>query len=301
MKILADSTDILLSPISKFPGDIGDYNPKLSALSSTCHGFWYQILLIVPSVLFVAYLAFNAKKNYTKLSHGRSYIIIANYALLCSAAILNLGWCSLQAWQCTSGKEVSWNLLSLFTTSVMLSLEISLVAFLLQENYTNGLETLARTFFVSAIIVGLDILLKVVYVFGFGVPMFTDTEVATRRVKWPLWTIHKLLLTMAYGFILFMHHSKWREKLPPRPAFHNYIVVMFVMNVVALFACGLAGSGASFGLWLYSFTIICYHSLFLPFLYVTFLSDFFQEEDLLLDNAYYSEMRDAGFFDADWD
>lgn len=44
--------------------------------------------------------------------------------------------------------------------------------------------------------------------------MFTDTEVATRRVKWPLWTIHKLLLTMAYGFILFMHHSKWREKLP---------------------------------------------------------------------------------------
>lgn len=96
MKILADSTDILLSPISKFPGDIDDFNPKLSALSSTCHGFWYQILLIVPSVLFVAYLAFNARKNYKKLSHGRSYIIIANYALLCSAAILNLAWCSLQ-------------------------------------------------------------------------------------------------------------------------------------------------------------------------------------------------------------
>lgn len=107
MKILADSTDILLSPISKFPGDIGDYNPKLSALSSTCHGFWYQILLIVPSVLFVAYLAFNAKKNYTKLSHGRSYIIIANYALLCSAAILNLGWCSLQV-RCSEYFEYSF-------------------------------------------------------------------------------------------------------------------------------------------------------------------------------------------------
>lgn len=26
-----------------------------------------------------------------------------------------------------------------------------------------------------------------------------------------------------------------------------------------------------------------------------------QAEDLLLDNAYYSEMKDAGFFDADWD
>jgi hypothetical protein len=26
-----------------------------------------------------------------------------------------------------------------------------------------------------------------------------------------------------------------------------------------------------------------------------------QEEDFLLDNAYYSEMKDAGFFDAEWE
>jgi len=26
-----------------------------------------------------------------------------------------------------------------------------------------------------------------------------------------------------------------------------------------------------------------------------------QEEDFLLDTAYYSEMKDAGFFDADWE
>lgn len=76
---------------------------------------------------------------------------------------------------------------------------------------------------------------------------------------------------------------------------------MFSINAVAFFACGLAGIGASFGIWLYSFLAVCYHSLYLPFVYVTFLADFFQEEDFLLDNAYYSEMRDAGFFDADWD
>lgn len=28
---------------------------------------------------------------------------------------------------------------------------------------------------------------------------------------------------------------------------------------------------------------------------------FTQEEDFLSDSAYYSEMKDAGFFDADWD
>lgn len=32
-----------------------------------------------------------------------------------------------------------------------------------------------------------------------------------------------------------------------------------------------------------------------------YTSHLLQEEDFLLENAYYSEMKDAGFFDADWE
>lgn len=60
---------------------------------------------------------------------------------------------------------MAWNLLSLFTTSGMLCLEISLLAFLLQEDYASGLDALAHNFMVSGIIVGVDMLLKVI--FGF--------------------------------------------------------------------------------------------------------------------------------------
>jgi len=226
--------------------------------------------------------------------------MIAYYVLLWFSALLNLLWCSLQAWQCTPGKEVAWNLLSLLTASGMLFLEISLVAFLLQENCATGLQTLPRTFLVSGLIVGVDMLLKAIFVFGFGVPLFVAGE-TRNRWKWGLWTILKLLLTGVYGFILFVHYSKWRDKLPLRPTFYKYILVMFVINAIASFASGLAGSGVGFGFWLYNFIDMCDHSLYLPFLYVTFLADLFQAEDLLLDNAYYSEMKDAGFFDADWD
>lgn len=66
-----------------------------------------------------------------------------------------------QAWECTPEKAVAWNVLSLFTTSGMLFLEVSLVAFLLQGNYASGLEALTRTFVVSGLIIGLDLLLKV--------------------------------------------------------------------------------------------------------------------------------------------
>lgn len=250
---------------------------------------------------FVVYLAIHAKKNVRKLRNRRSYTVISYYALLWLATLFNLAWSSLQAWQCSPGKEAAWNVLSLFTTSAMLCLEISLLAFLLQEDYSSGLAALAHNFAVSGIVVGVDMLLKVIYVFGFGAPLFIDAVGSGNKVKWALWIIHKLLLTAVYGFILFVHFSKWRDKLPPRPSFYNYILIMLVVNAAALFACGLAVVGAGFGIWLYNLTVICYHSFFLPLLYVTFLADFFQEDDFLLENAYYSEMRDAGFFDADWD
>ncbi|CAN6585072.1 unnamed protein product [Malus baccata var. baccata] len=290
------------SPIPSLPAIIDGQDQSFSVvILPECHGIWYDAVLVVPAVVFVVYLAFHAKKNVIKLSNGRSYIMISYYALVWVASLLNLAWCALQAWQCSGGKEVAWNLLSLFTGSAMLGLEISLVGFLLQGNYASGVEALTHTFLVSGIAVGVDTLLKVIYVFGFGVPLFIVGIGSTFGVKWGLWLIHKLLLTALYGFILFVHFSKSREKLPPRPVFYNYIVVMFVLSALASFGCGLAGIGASFGIWLYNLTDICYHTLYLPSLYVIFVADFFQEESFLLENAYYSEMKDAGFFDADWD
>ncbi|XP_050870882.1 protein CANDIDATE G-PROTEIN COUPLED RECEPTOR 2 [Lathyrus oleraceus] len=261
----------------------------------------YDTFVVVSSVLFVLYLAVKARKNINSLYNGGSCIIISYYALLWFVTLLNLARSVLQVWQCTPGKEVAWNMLSLFTASGMLYLEISLMAFLLNNVYINAMETLAHTSTVSGVIVCVDTLLKAIYVFGFGVPLFNRTVGSTHTIMWGLWIIHKLLLAAAYGFILFVQFSKWREKLPPRPTFYNYVVVMFIFNAITLFACGLAGIGSGLGNWLYDFTVLCYHALYLPFLYVTFLADFFREEDFLLDNAYYSEMKDAGFFDADWE
>ncbi|KAJ9140537.1 hypothetical protein P3X46_031173 [Hevea brasiliensis] len=304
LQTIANPTSPFLAPKSTDSPATIDFQPDhtIPAIGGRkCQGAWYSVVLVLPAILFVVYLGINAKKNLRKLWNGRSYIMISYYTLLWLASSLNLAWCCLQAWQCSSGKEIAWNFLSLFTGSAMLCLEISLMAFLLQDSYASGLETLTRIFAVSGIIVGVDILFKGIYVFGFGVPLFIDGDDSIQRMKWGLWIIHKLLLTAVYGYILFVHFAKWRERLPPRPAFHNYVIVMFVINAVALFACGLAVLGAGFGIWLYDFMVVCYHSLYLPFLYITFLADFFQEEDFLLDNAYYSEMKDAGFFDADWD
>jgi len=197
-------------------------------------------------------------------------------------------------------RAFSWNVLSLFTKSGMLFLEVSLIAFLLQGNETSGYESLARTFVISGAVVSADVLLKTIYVFGFGVSLFIDADQGTGG-KWGLWILHKLVLTGVYGVIVFMYHSRWRDRLPAKPAYYHYVCAMLLLNALSLFGCFLVACGAGFGLWLYNLTTVCYHSLYLPLLYATFLSDFFQEEDMLLENVYYSEMKDAGFFDADWD
>lgn len=61
-----------------------------------CHGIWQSLFLVIPSALFLLYLAFRAKKNVSKLLNGRSHIIIAYYAFLWIVSFLNLLWCSLQ-------------------------------------------------------------------------------------------------------------------------------------------------------------------------------------------------------------
>ncbi|CAJ1960964.1 unnamed protein product [Sphenostylis stenocarpa] len=266
-----------------------------------CHGFWHNVILIIPSFLFVLYLALQTKHSLHKLSLARSYIIFSYNASLWIVTLLNLAWCFLQAWECTSRRELAWNLLSLFTTSGMLFLEVSLVAFLLQGNNAGGLEAMRRTFGISTLVVGLDILLKAAYLFIFEIRLFVDSNEHANQVKWNVLAVHKLLLTAVYGFIMFMYHSGWREALPAKIAFYKYVAVMLIFNVIATFACGLSGNRVAFGFWLYGVAVVFYHAFYLPFLFTTFQADFFQEENFHLENVYYSEMKDAGFFDTDWE
>ena len=62
--------------------------------------------------------------------------------------------------------------------------------------------------------------------FGFGIPLFIDSDDHTHPLKWNLWVIHRLVLTAVYGFILFMYHSKWRERLPGKFVWHMQIVTV---------------------------------------------------------------------------
>lgn len=265
------------------------------------YGMWYNIALIAPPLGFVLFMVSQARRSISRLTHARSSIIASYYAVLWVVAILNLLWCLLQVWQGSSGKATGWNVLSLVTSFGMLLLEVSVLVFLLQGSYVSGWDALVHTLILSTSIASVDTIIKAIDIFGFGVPLFVDSNDTGDLQKWGFWLAYKLLFVAIYGSILCLPHTKWHNRLPARPAFYNYICALFLLNTVSALGCGLLASGVGMGYWIYGLTNICYHAFYPPFVYATFLADFFQEEDLHLEDVYYSEMKDAGFFDADWD
>ncbi|GLJ49476.1 hypothetical protein SUGI_1048240 [Cryptomeria japonica] len=267
------------------------------------YGMWYDIAVIAPSVAFLTFLVLQMKSSLEKLrrSGSSSYIMASCYALLWLVAIFNLLWCLLQVWQGLPSQATAFNVLSLVTRSGMLLLEVSVVVFLLQGNHVRGWDALLQSLILSSIIAGIDVTVKAIYIFGYGVPLFIDGNDVGDWHKWGFWLVHKLLLVAVYASILCLPHTKWQNRLPAKPTFYNYICALFVLNTTSALGCGLLASGIGFGYWIYGITNICYHAFYPPLLYATFLRDFFQEEDLHLEDVYYSEMKDAGFFDADWD
>ena len=61
-----------------------------------CHGVWFDVVLVVESVVFIGYLSIHAKKNLKKLYNRGSYILISYYSLLWFTTLLNLTWSSLR-------------------------------------------------------------------------------------------------------------------------------------------------------------------------------------------------------------
>ena len=61
-----------------------------------CHGFLHNTVLVAASLFFVAYLAYEARKSFSKLSNRRSFIMIGYYGSLWLVSLLNLAWCCLQ-------------------------------------------------------------------------------------------------------------------------------------------------------------------------------------------------------------
>ncbi|GMH35208.1 hypothetical protein BSKO_03076 [Bryopsis sp. KO-2023] len=263
--------------------------------------FVYDVLVGLPSMMFLLFLALNFRRSLKKLRQSGSEIMSTYFAFLWGVTTLNILRCLVQLAQTEeTGRSDLWNVLWLFNRFGTSLLEISVVVFLLQ-GYT-GRQALVRTLGISGVLAGLEALIEVIYIFGFNIPLFLYDNRGIHAdmswSKWSFWLVHHLIYGIVYLAILLVPYTQWREILPAKPSFYRYVSLLFVFSLTTVLGSILIGALVNAGYCVYGMASFLYYAGYPPLLYWTFLSEFFADQEMELD-SYYAEMRDAGYFEDD--
>ncbi|EIE24097.1 hypothetical protein COCSUDRAFT_23261 [Coccomyxa subellipsoidea C-169] len=266
----------------------------------------YTLVIGLPTVLFLIFLGWRLLPSIRKLQRSQSHIMTTYYAFLWVVGLLNVLRCLAFVAEVESSSPLLLNLLWLLTRFGLVMLEVSVVVFLLQGYLTSGREALIRTLWMSGAYAAFETVVASIYIFGAHVPLFLyggSPEAPgddLRWSKWGFWLAHTVLFLLVYALILILPNTKWRDRLPAKPSFYRYILVLFALNVLAGLGSILLGSGVIGGYCVYGLATFLYYAIYPPLLYLTFLSEFFwSNEELDMDLMYYSEMKEAGYFEED--
>ena len=201
------------------------------------------------------------------------------------------------------------NALWLATRGGLTLLEVSVVVFLAQGYTLGGAAALTRTGAIAGAAALLESAVEASLVFGrHHVPLFLWGGAGAggdlSSAKWAYWLARSLLFASLYALVLRVPRSpRWRDLLPATPAFFRYCSAL--CGVHSATAVGSLLLLLVEGHWRMSGPGYClvgvagglYYGFFPAALYSAFLAAFFADSALDLDLAYYSEMRDVGYFE----
>eukprot|EP00878_Enallax_costatus_P021178 GHUV01022413.1.p1 GENE.GHUV01022413.1~~GHUV01022413.1.p1 ORF type:complete len:233 (+),score=63.99 GHUV01022413.1:191-889(+) len=224
------------------------------------------------------------------------------YGFLWAITVINLFRCILQLAQTGGNHGTAWNILWIITRFGMLMLEASVVVYLLQGYVASGPKALVNTAAVSGGAALIETVIKILYIFAFHVPLYLyDSAGDMRWSKWSFWLLHSLAAVLCYAAIMVLPFTRWREMLPAKASFYRYVFFLLMLYITMVVGAALVGSKVVAGYCVFGTGMWLYYASYPPLVYITFLADFFADEQLDMDMLYYSEMRDAGCFDDAYD
>ena len=268
---------------------------------------WFDVLVALPTVLFVMFLASHLRASVAKLRATRNHVMATYYTNLWFVCILNLLRCGVQMWQASPLNHVRlWNALWLATRFGMDVLEVSAVVYLYlahgHSRTVGAAAALRETIVIAVGIAGIDLLAKSALIFGFGVEVFVEEPGLHSRgyfwTKWGYWATRAFIAALVYGVLTALPKTRYRDWMPARPSFYGYTGTLFVLYAVETVCALCVGGGVS--RWAYCVFGLCnyaYYACYPPVLYLTFLADYFREDEYEVESRYYSEMEEAGYFD----
>jgi len=262
----------------------------------------WDLAILVPNVLFFFFLLIRFNRAQLKLRATSSPIFATFYSLVVLNIIISLIRCIVSMTVNASAvagdyaDKVLWIMVRFF----LLSTEMSVVIFGLAFGHLDSKTSIRRVLLATSCISlafsisqgalefvspdeSFHVITKAYDLFGHGGMMF--------------WFISSIVFAVIYAVITLLPWSSFRERLalPTKVSFYYYVGILSLLNTAAAVGSGLllyrvTGSG----LCVVDVTTLLYYTLFTPFVYYTFLSDFFGVAQPALLFSYKSQVDDSG-------
>uniref|UniRef100_A0A1B6BYL6 Transmembrane protein adipocyte-associated 1 homolog n=1 Tax=Clastoptera arizonana TaxID=38151 RepID=A0A1B6BYL6_9HEMI len=260
----------------------------------------WDIIILVPNLLFLLFLLFRFNRARLKLRATSSPIFFAFYGLVFVNVVISVIRCvvsmSVNAAAVVGGyvDTILWITVRFFLLSTELSVVIFGLAFGHLDSRSSIRYVLLATSFISLAfsssqgaleILAPDesfrIITKDFNLFGHGGMLF--------------WFSSSVAFAVIYIVILILPWTRLRERLalPAKRSFYFYIFFLALLNITQSVGSGLMMYGTKEGLCVVDVTTCIYFTIFTPLVYHTFLSEFFGVSQPSINFSYKAQVDDV--------
>jgi len=262
----------------------------------------WDLAILIPNSLFFFFMVFRFNRARLKLRATSSPIFATFYSLVVLNVLISLIRCivSMTVNASIAAGDYADKVLWIMVRFFLLSTEMSVVIFGLAFGHLDSKTSIRRVLLATSIISlvfsisqgalefvspdeSFHVIVKDYDLFGHGGMMF--------------WFISSMVFTLIYAMITLLPWTRLRERLalPTKISFYYYVGTLTLLNGVQCVGSGLLLWGVKeSGLCIVDVTTVLYYTLLTPFVYYTFLSDFFSVAQPILLFSYKSQVDDGG-------
>ncbi|XP_053153413.1 transmembrane protein adipocyte-associated 1 [Hemicordylus capensis] len=247
---------------------------------------YWDLLLLVPNVLFFAFLLWKLPSARAKIHATSSPIFTTFYILVFVVAVVGIARAVVSMTVSASAAatvtdKILWEITRFFLLAIELSMVILGLAFGHLESKSSVKRVLAITTVLSLAYSVTQGTLEIRYpdarlsaedfnIYGHGGRHF--------------WLASSCFFFLIYSFVVMLPKTPLKDRisLPSRKSFYVYAGILAVLNLVQGLGSALLCAGIIEGLCCVDATTFLYFSFFAPLIYVAFLKSFFGSEPKIL-------------------
>lgn len=247
---------------------------------------YWDMLLLVPNVLFFVFLMWKLPSARAKIRLSSSPIFITFYLLVFVVAAVGITRAIVSMTvSASSAATIIDKILWEITRFFLLAIELSVIILGLAFGHLESKSSIKRVLAITAV-------LALAYSITQGTLeiLYPDSHLSAEDFNIyghggrHFWLASSCFFFLVYSLIVILPKTPVRERisLPSKRSFYVYAAILSLLNFVQGLGSALLCAGVIEGLCCVDVTTFLYFSAFAPLIYVTFLKAFFGSEPKIL-------------------